>query len=61
MMDFYLKVKLANVEEMEAIRKALLQQHMDAPLSAELLQQVAEEARQRINQLTIVELVPYHA
>ena len=60
-MDFYLKVKLATVEEMEAIRASLLQQHMDAPLSPELLQQVAEEARQRINQLTVVELVPYHA
>lgn len=60
-MDFYLKVKLATVEEMEAIRAALLQQHMGAPLSPELLQQVAEEARKRINQLTVVELVPYHA
>lgn len=61
MMDFDLKVKLATVEEMEAIRVALLQQHMGAPLSPELLQQVAEEARQHINQLTVVELVPYHA
>ncbi|CAM4017169.1 MULTISPECIES: hypothetical protein [Lelliottia] len=60
-MDFYLKVELATVEEMEAIRVALLRQHVDTPLSPELLQQVAEEARQHINQLTVVELVPYHA
>lgn len=57
-MNICLKVKRATVEEMEAIRMTLLRQYADAPLTAELMQQVAEEALKRINQLTVVELVP---
>lgn len=57
-MDICLKVKLPTIEEMEAVRMDLLEHYAREPLTAELLQRVAAVARERINQMTVVEVVP---
>ncbi|EKM4700213.1 hypothetical protein PUX92_003680 [Enterobacter roggenkampii] len=57
-MDFILSVRRPTKEELNGIYSELMIEYADRPFTAELRQEVAEAARQRICQIISVELLP---